>query len=200
LCPCERERRFAAVLEKAMLPGYADKTLSNFDASRQSGAHRVVSDWVQKPDGWLYLCGGPGAGKTHLAVGAARHLLERSNVAVWSYPALLEHNRGNDGRDRLGKLVRAPVLVLDDLGANRWTDWALETTFLLFDGRYNHRLPMIVTSNVALEDLAAIPGLDRVASRINEMAVAVKMGPGDYRSEIARRRHAELTQRQGGAN
>jgi DNA replication protein DnaC len=78
----------------------------------------------------------------------------------------------------LGTAQEAPVLVLDDLGAERWTEWAEEQLFLLLDYRYRLESPTVVITNEALETL---PG--RIYSRLGDRVlcqVAYNPAP-DYR-------------------
>src|SRR5213078_2422924 len=89
--------------------------------------------------------------------------------------------------------IRAvPLLIVDDLGTENTTPWAREKLYQIFNHRYNHRLPTVITSNADLETLDP-----RIASRICDQTLCrhIYMEAGDYRQrDLARRRVA------GGAN
>jgi DNA replication protein DnaC len=77
------------------------------------------------------------------------------------------------------------VLILDDLGEESQTSWAEEKLFQLFNHRYNHRLPTVVTTNRLPEKID-----QRIWSRINDrsLVVAVEVGAPDYRLRAPRER------------
>lgn len=113
------------------------------------------------PDGWLVFAGPSGSGKTHLAAAIANRLLERGNAVLFVIvPDLLDrlraayHPDSESGFDTTFEQVRnAPVLVLDDLGAQSATEWAREKLFQIVNHRFNARLPTVVTTNVPLRRL-----------------------------------------------
>jgi len=103
------------------------------------------------------LMGSVGTGKTHLALAAARQLIERRTRCYFTtVPRLLEDlretQRPNAAR-QLADLRRTiedvPALVLDDLGADRPTDFAAEQLFLILDRRWQERRRTLITSNAA---------------------------------------------------
>lgn len=126
-----------------------------------------------------YLWGEPGVGKTYAAACAVRLWVERSigdtstNTARFEQVARLldEARQGYDGGDRevMRRTARYELLVLDDLGAERPTEWAMEELTALLDERTSRGLPTIVTSNYRLGELrdrwGGVPG-KRLASRI----------------------------------
>jgi DNA replication protein DnaC len=72
------------------------------------------------------------------------------------------------------------LLILDDLGAARTSEWVEEITYRLINRRYNLMLPTLITTNLAMGDLRAQLG-DRVASRLAEMTTRVTFAPVDRR-------------------
>ncbi|HEY8745583.1 MAG TPA: ATP-binding protein, partial [Chloroflexota bacterium] len=103
--------------------------------------------------------GGPGCGKTHLAVAIANsRILKGEPVLFQVVPDLLDHLRASFSPnstvtyDELFEEVRsAPLLVLDDFGSQSGSPWAEEKLFQIVNHRYNHGLPTVVTTNLPPE-------------------------------------------------
>ena len=106
--------------------------------------------------GLLLLSEANGVGKTHLAVAAMKTLLERGHECVfWDYQNLLERIRsgydpasGAADREAYRSALDAEILVLDDLGAHRVTEWVEDTVTAIITYRCNHRKPLIATTNL----------------------------------------------------
>ena len=146
-------------------------------AKPRAAAEAYVAAWPP-PKPVLYFTGEKGTGKTHLACGILRAAWERHAVRgqFWPVVDLLDRLRRASDPDRATESVddihdqlrRVPLIVLDDLGAHRGTEWAEERLFALIDGRYRDAAPMVVTSNVTLQELAP-----RVRSRLVDTASSV---------------------------
>lgn len=136
----------------------------------------------------LYLAGPVGTGKTHaawMAVAAWCHaaLTRPSNgrVIVTRMVDLLDSLRpGGDSCDVMGVCQNAALLVIDDLGAERPTEWTRERLYSIVDHRYANCMPLIVTGNLPPKILEQQTG-DRVASRLAEMCIVVPMTGEDRR-------------------
>lgn len=139
-----------------------------------------------------YLWGEPGRGKTYAAAHAVRVAVERggagsASAKLLSAKQLLDSIRdgfnGGD-RDALRRAERVPLLALDDLGAERPTDWAIETLTGLIDARTAEGLPTIVTSNYSLGKLrelwGGMPGA-RIASRLGGACERIEVTGPDRR-------------------
>ncbi|MGW6900015.1 ATP-binding protein [Streptomyces sp. NPDC054919] len=134
----------------------------------------------------LLMAGVVGAGKTHEAYGAVRRLVQtgvgvrwRATTAADLY-ANLRPRPGVDSERELAAVSRCPLLIIDDLGAAKASEWVEEVTYRLINRRYNHMLPTLVTTNLAIKDLRAYLG-DRVTSRLAQMTTRVEFEPVDRR-------------------
>ena len=161
------------------------------DPRSQEIYRRCVDDaraFAEQPDGWLVLSGASGCGKTHIAAAVVNRIVERGQPALFMVvPDLLDHLRAaydpnaEMGYDELFERVRnAPVLVLDDLGAQSATPWAQEKLFQLINHRFNTRLPTIVTTNLPPDQID-----DRLRTRLMDAATARVY-------VLEQRRHGEL--------
>jgi DNA replication protein DnaC len=144
----------------------------------------------------LLLIGPPGIGKTHIAVSVLRQVVLEKGVRGLYYDTrhLLSTIRSTynpvtrtSAIDILRPVMEAELLVLDDLGAERPTDWVEETMNLIVNTRYNDRRPTIFTSNY--EDIENPEDLDsllvrvgfRMHSRLREMCDFLEYSGPDYR-------------------
>jgi len=150
---------------------YADKNFYNFVTDRPGldtqektsleGALTASVEFTRNMDGWLLLEGTYGCGKTHLAaaIGNAR-LQQGDNVLFMTVPDVLDHLRGTFSPtsevsydETFDRIRDATLLILDDLGAESPSSWAQEKLYQIFNHRYSHRLPTVVTTNVEIERL-----------------------------------------------
>lgn len=140
----------------------------------------------------LFFYGEPGTGKTFAAICIANALLERGwEVLVTSPMRLLEYMRGAnaDAAAMTKRLARADLLVLDDLGAERDTSYAMEQVYNLIDARYRAGKPMVVTSNETAKKLKSDGNIRkiRVYNRVIGCCRCVQVKGKDYRAEASRR-------------
>jgi len=140
-----------------------------------------AGQWCENPCGAVLLFGPPGAGKSYLAVGMLRHVLEIGELRPRECLYLTERafldglkaTFAEGGGERPARMLpathpkRVELLLLDDLGASRLTDWGKGEIAGLIEARHAADLPTIITSNIDPDGLAsAVDG--RVASRIAE--------------------------------
>lgn len=141
----------------------------------------------------LLIVGPTGTGKTHQAYGAVRSLLAAGVRLRWKATtaadlyAELRPRPGCDGERELQDLARCPLLIIDDLGAAKASEWTEEITMRLIDRRYTQMLPTLVTTNLGMADLRAHIG-DRIASRLTEMTDKVILDGPDRRRALAAER------------
>jgi DNA replication protein DnaC len=134
-------------------------------------AYETARRFAERPEGWLLLLGGYGCGKTHLAAAIAHARLARGDAVLFiAIPDLLDYLRATFnptsevGYDERFEMTRqAPLLVLDDLGAQASTPWAQEKLYQIFSYRYNARLPTVITTNQHLDEIEI-----RVRSRLSD--------------------------------
>jgi DNA replication protein DnaC len=176
LFPCEckvteqTERGREKLRRLSNLEAFTQHTFDDFEmVPGTEQAFTAAREFARNPDGWLYLYGGVGTGKTHLAVAAALEIQERNGSVYFAVvPDLLDHLRmtfdpaqGVAYDDRFNAIRGAFLLVLDDLGTENTTPWAREKLYQIFNHRYVERLPTIVTSNRRHEDID-----ERIRSRL----------------------------------
>jgi DNA replication protein DnaC len=188
-CRCAREQtesdRTERLLRYSNIGALSRLTFANLiargrspDSRSQEVYRRSVEDaraFAEDPQGWLVLSGASGCGKTHIAAAVINRLRERGEPSLFMVvPDLLDHLRAayepgaGMGYDELFERVRnAPVLVLDDLGAQSSTPWAQEKLFQLINHRFNAQLPTIVTTNLAPDQID-----DRLRTRLTDPAAA----------------------------
>lgn len=147
----------------------------------------------------LYLSGPVGTGKTQAAWGALAAWCTRTGIApehetrsCWDtriaptaiftrMTDLLDDLRpGDDARQRVRDCQRVALLVIDDLGAEKPSEWTQERLYSIIDHRYANCMPLIVTSNLPPKELAAQTG-ERTASRLAEMCTVVPVTGADRR-------------------
>lgn len=154
----------------------------------------------------LMMSGGVGGGKTHLSAAIVNRIIEKMDIPdelaeneVWgmnlgfrsasgivftsALDLISEIKQSFDTDENTQGIVdrctRAKLLVLDDLGTERPTDWVLERLFEIIDHRYNEMLPTVVTTNATPEELKKHLG-DRIFDRLREMC---KMVPVNAKSQ-----------------
>jgi DNA replication protein DnaC len=192
----ERQERLRRI---SNLGAYTDKTFDNFITERPGlayseqqslqMAYKVAVNFAIEPKGWLLLEGTYGSGKTHLAAAVGNARLSRGDMVLFvTTPDLLDHLRNTYGAsseieyDEMFDRIRgAPLLILDDLGAENPSSWALEKLFQLLNHRYSHRLPTVITTNTNLDTLDP-----RIRSRLLDEGLIHrgKIIAPDYRTSV----------------
>jgi|GEM_PF-476008 DNA replication protein DnaC len=201
-CSCQDD--FCRRCDDAAFPSrFANFTLGDLDWERiePAAARRMAQEYVANLDAYLnesiglILSGGVGCGKTHLAVGIAKlagalgYTVLFVNVPAW-FQELREAYAANDStreRDRLDEMRRADILILDDLGSEKPSDWARERLYLIVDYRTLTRRATFATTNRPLEELELAIG-ERVMSRLYGDALAITLAGEDYRQVERERR------------
>jgi DNA replication protein DnaC len=223
-CDCQLRERGGAMIAAARIPRrYEHCELSNFTtdfpgadrsvALAQISAARFVQEFDPRDGRGLLLVGGIGTGKTHLAVGILKELIAaRGSACLFcDYRELLKQiqNCYNDSVKAtelqvLRPVFDAAVLVLDELGAVKPSEWVWDTVSLILNTRYNDNRTTIITTNFADEPAASVARVsnlsparaaareetlgdrigERMRSRLHEMCRIVRMDGPDFRQKF----------------
>lgn len=133
----------------------------------------------------LLILGPVGVGKSYEAFGAMRHLVGRHVrnavvVVAADLYAALRPRAGIDAEAEFERYAHAPLLLVDDIGAAKASEWTEEINYRLVHHRYCHELPTVFTSNTPPRELGTVVG-QRVASRLTEMCTVVVLDGQDRR-------------------
>jgi len=217
-CTCILNDRSGQLEAAAGIPPlYANASLENFQnfgnpalSEVQNIVRAYAREYPYLPKPGLLLIGEPGTGKTHLAVAALRRLIARGFEGMFfDYQNLLDRIRagydpasGTSSRDAYEAAMESEILLLDDLGAHRVTEWVEDTVTSIITYRCNHKKALIATTNLVDADAGSrspernslTPGraewritlVERIGirarSRLFEMCRIVRMpSVGDYR-------------------
>lgn len=195
-CDCHHVEKKRVLMRRADFPSkHIGSTVAGYTPQNDSETQvkRIVSAWVpgfKSGCRGLYLYGPAGTGKTHLLVAIGKAIIDRhyAEVSYYSAAALLAGARQSFGEQHtenpFDTAAQARVLLLDDIGAEKPSEWALSEFYRLFNRRYNDGLTTLVTSNVNLD---AFEGLydARIADRLHEMCAQVWCnGPSRRRESV----------------
>jgi DNA replication protein DnaC len=161
----------------------------------QAWADRAAHDL--RDAGILVVHGSLGTGKTHQAYGALRRIAEAgpanfqmiATTAPDLYGLLRPGGSEKGSEHELKQLCRIPLLLLDDLGTEKLSEFTEETTTRIVNHRYNESLPLLITTNLPVradsgpsQDLVTRLG-DRLASRLAQTATVVRLDGPDLRRQ-----------------
>ena len=216
-CICqrtEREKQEALInqqkhnnlVRRLKAEGFSDPSMLDWTFENDNGrspqmhhAHRYVEQWqtMRAENLGLLLWGGVGTGKSFLAGCIANALMEQEvPVRMTNFARILnELNRSFSGRnDIVDKLCRYPLLIIDDFGMERGTEYALEQIYNIVDSRYRSRKPLIVTTNLTLDEIRHPQDTAhaRIYDRLLEMCVPVSCIGVSFRKETAQKKMERL--------
>jgi len=212
-CDCWREQVTARLFADARIPRrYQHCDFANFrdynESLKRAKARAIkLAEAFPAADRGLFLEGSPGVGKTHLAVAVLRHVVGATSARALFYDTrdLLRVIRSTYDPvvrttevEVLRPVMQADLLVLDDLGAEKTTEWVEETLILIVNTRYSERRITVFTSNypdipdeTEPESLLCRVGV-RMRSRLHEMCEFLELRGADFRFQPANITDKEL--------
>jgi DNA replication protein DnaC len=210
-CDCRAQGRAERLEERAQIPPlYRGASFENFKADGvyaqelrrvMTAVLTYVNEFPLGPFPGLLLIGDTGVGKTHLAVAALRRIMQKGFEGLFNdYKTLLDRIRaGYDStsnsadKEAYRGALDAEVLLLDDLGAHRITDWVQDTVTSIITHRCNNKKPLIATTNLPETAMQTAGGVTdyrrtlvdyigpRAHSRLFEMCRVIRVSASDYR-------------------
>lgn len=207
ICQCQSEARELELAKEKQLQeqqriarlkanGLQDASLRQFTFANDTGinpemqkAHSYVEHWAEMKATatGLLLWGNVGTGKSFFAGCIANALLDRGvPVLMTNFSRILNALTGMFSDDRnkyIDSLNHYSLLIIDDLGMERGTEYALEQVFNVIDARLRSNLPLIVTTNLTLDELKHPADLahERIYSRVLERCIPLKINNQNIR-------------------
>ncbi len=216
-CRCEQERldreaaeqethRHRQAVADLKSKGFTDPAMREWTFANDNGkcpqmkhAHFYVENWptMQAENIGYLLWGGVGTGKSYFAGCIANALMEQEvAVRMTNFALILNDLTASfEGRNEyIARLCRAPLLILDDFGMERGTEYGLEQVYNVIDSRYRSRRPLIVTTNLSLQDLQHPQDTAhaRIYDRLLEMCAPIRFSGENFRRATAQDKLARL--------
>lgn len=178
---------------------FTDKYMNNWTFENDNGLNpkmekikEYVSDWEtkEKENCGLLLWGGVGTGKSYMAGCIANALLEKEvSVQMTNFAAILNdlNSHYSDRNEYIQGLCRNRLLIIDDLGMERGTDYGLEQVYNMIDARYRSNKPLIITTNLTLKEMQNETNVarKRIYDRVLAMCMAIQI-QGTHMRKIER--------------
>lgn len=195
----EKEQRHLEIVEALKRRGFSDLAMRRWTFANDNGkcrqmdkAHFYVEHWEEMKAGNIgyLLWGNVGTGKSFLAGCIANTLMEQEvSVCMTNFAYILNELASNfEGCNRyIEQLCRFPLLIIDDFGMERGTEYGLEQVYHVIDSRYRSNRPLIVTTNLSLNELqnpADTPHA-RIYDRLLEMCAPVCVSGTNFRKATA---------------
>jgi DNA replication protein DnaC len=149
----------------------------------------TIEDQLEAGRG-LWFMGPPGTGKTTLAMLVSQAALKAGrSVAIYSLPRLLNEIRDTHRAERshvdlLDRLTEVDLLHIDDVGAERTTDWVLEELYSIVNGRYEDERSIVITTNILDRGALCEQITARTVSRLTEMCDELPLLGEDHRLDL----------------
>ncbi len=186
----ERLFRFCPLqeLEHLTFENFNPRGRVGYGEMEQASIERAFNQaqlYADKPRGWLLLLGRFGCGKTHLAAAIANKVVAMGFPTLFlTVPDLLDtlrftfSDQDTSFEERFNQIRQAPLLILDDFGTQNATEWAREKLYQILNYRYINQLPLVVTTNLPLEQIDG-----RMRSRLmdREIVTHAEITAPDYR-------------------
>lgn len=193
-----------AKISSMMDDTFQTATFENFQTRKENESHlKIAKNYCEKfqtmyeRNQGLLFYGTVGTGKSYMAACIANYLLERNtSVVMTSFVRILQEMQGFD-REReesfSNRLNNVRLLIIDDLGAERSTDYALEKVYGIIDSRYRAKKPLILTTNLTLQQMQNTTDIryERIYDRIFEMCYPMEFTGVSWRKRQAFQRFEE---------
>ena len=202
----EASRRHREEVERLKRQGFTDPAMQGWTFENDNGkcpqmgkAHFYVEHWetMQAENIGYLLWGGVGTGKSYFAGCIANALMEQgTHVCMTNFALILNDLAASfEGRNEyIARLCRCPLLILDDFGMERGTEYGLEQVYNVIDSRYRSGKPLIVTTNLALEELQHPQDTAhaRIYDRLLSMCAPVRFTGENFRKATAQEKMERL--------
>ena len=202
----EASRRHREEVERLKRQGFTDPAMQGWTFENDNGkcpqmdkAHFYVEHWeTMRAENIGYLLwGGVGTGKSYFAGCIANALMEQeTHVCMTNFALILNDLAASfEGRNEyIARLCRCPLLILDDFGMDRGTEYGLAQVYNVIDSRYRSGKPLIVTTNLTLEDLQHPQDTAhaRIYDRLLEMCAPVRFTGENFRKATAQEKMERL--------
>ena len=195
----EQQRKHRDKVEELKRRGFTDPAMREWTFANDNGrnpqmktARFYVEHWEDMKAGNIgyLLWGSVGTGKSYLAGCIANALMEKEiSVRMTNFALILNDLAATfEGKNEyISNLCRYPLLILDDFGMERDTAYGLEQVYSVIDSRYRSRRPLIVTTNLTLQQIQnpTDTAYARIYDRLLEMCAPVRFTGGNFRRETA---------------
>lgn len=198
---CERDWKYKErvrinrLLESSRIPElFKNRTFETFELNESNRPpFDIAKNFCNGPSNkGIIFSGAPGVGKTHLAAAIMNYKLSHGTECIFcTVPELLSDikntfNKGNETSELMELIKEVDLLILDDLGVEKATDWVAEQLFVILNARLVRNKQTVITTNYQkpselIEKLGGGITGQRIVSRIREMCQWVNMAGNDYR-------------------
>lgn len=217
LCACEAERlrkeeeerkeqERLKKIEKIRRRCFQDEAMRNWTFANDDMSNEKITKVMQKyvenffelkkQGKGLLLYGQCGTGKTYAACEVANALIDRGySVLVTNFARVLNELQATyEKQEYIDNINRNALLILDDLGIERDTQFAREQVYNIIDARYRAGLPMIITTNLTMDKIKATQDIDnmRIYDRILERCFPVEINGENKRRKAVRESYGEM--------
>lgn len=169
---------------------FSTRTFENFDPSQNGRAYEICKRYVERKiydteKCGLIICGGYGTGKTHLVASVANAMIDKGIPVLFdTYGGHLEKLKAefnaNEAPKYLNLMRNVDMLILDDVGKEKQSEWSQSIMFDILNHRYENMKPVIITSNFSDKELERYFG-EACYSRLIETCYAITTQGGDHR-------------------
>lgn len=218
MCECQRKayeieqaerakREFDEMVSRNRMVCFHTKRMYDWTFANDDGKNPAVAKAKAYVDAWddmkssgigLMLWGGVGTGKTYLAAAIANELLDQGKRVLMRDFSEISNISIFDADEYVASLSSYDLVILDDLGAERKSEFALQNVFNVVNRRWESGKPMIVTTNLSIKEMKALSEKDelqyqRIYDRVFDMCTPICVNGASRRVESSDKKKAHLT-------